>query len=66
MAYAVADAAFVQPFDDLKLVSNIVIYGLWFGYWPEGNPWLGVALILGASVFLLVSSRGHEGEPAPA
>ena len=65
-SYAAADAAFVQPFDDLKLVSNILIYGLLFGYWPSGNLWLGVALILGASVFLLLASRGHEGEPAPA
>jgi drug/metabolite transporter (DMT)-like permease len=54
-SYAAADAAFVQPFDDLKLVSNIVIYGLAFGYWPPGNLWLGVVLILGASLFLLLS-----------
>ena len=65
-SYAAADAAFVQPFDDLKLVSNIVIYGLWFGYWPQGNIWLGVLMILGASVFLLMSSRGHEGQAVPA
>jgi drug/metabolite transporter (DMT)-like permease len=65
-SYAAADAAFVQPFDDLKLVSNIVIYGLLFGYWPSGNIWLGIALILGSSLFLLVSSRGHEGAVATA
>ena len=65
-SYAAADAAFVQPFDDLKLVSNIVIYGLVFGYWPQGNIWLGIAMILGASVFLLLSSRGHEGSAVPA
>ncbi len=63
-SYAAADAAFVQPFDDLKLVSNIVIYGLAFGYWPEGNIWLGITLILGASLFLLASSRGREAQPA--
>ena len=65
-SYAAADAAFVQPFDDLKLVSNIVIYGLVFGYWPQGNIWLGIAMILGASVFLLLSARGHEGSAVPA
>jgi drug/metabolite transporter (DMT)-like permease len=65
-SYAVADAAFVQPFDDLKLVSNIVIYGLVFGYWPDGNLWLGVALILGASVYLLLSGRGQERLPVRA
>ncbi len=45
-SYAAADAAFVQPFDDVKLVSNIVIYGVLFGYWPSGNIWLGIAMIL--------------------
>ena len=63
-SYAAADAAFVQPFDDLKLVSNILIYGLLFGYWPDGNLWLGVAMILGASVFLLMSSP--KADPVPA
>jgi len=56
-SYAAADAAFVQPFDDLKLISNILIYGLFFGYWPEGNIWGGVALILCGSLYLLWSSR---------
>jgi drug/metabolite transporter (DMT)-like permease len=65
-SYAAADAAFVQPFDDLKLISNIVIYGLFFGYWPEGNIWLGVVLILGASAYLLVASRGSEPTPLAA
>lgn len=65
-SYAAADATFVQPFDDLKLVSNIVIYGLVFGYWPDGNLWLGIALILGASLYLLVSSRGRTVTAVPA
>jgi S-adenosylmethionine uptake transporter len=56
-SYASADAAFVQPFDDLKLISNILIYGLFFGYWPEGNIWGGVALILFGSMYLLYSGR---------
>lgn len=59
-SYAAADAAFVQPFDDLKLISNILIYGLWFGYWPEGNIWGGVALILCGSMYLLYSGRRSD------
>ena len=65
-SYAAADAAFVQPFDDLKLVSNILIYGLWFGYWPEGNLWLGVAMILAGSLFLLWSGRSDQSAAVPA
>ena len=65
-AYAATDAAFVQPFDDLKLISNILIYGLAFGYWPEGNIWAGVALILAGSLYLLWSGRNPQGVAVPA
>jgi S-adenosylmethionine uptake transporter len=64
LSYAAADAAFVQPFDDLKLISNILIYGLIFGYWPEGEIWIGVGLILAGSLYLLWS--GRRGEAALA
>jgi S-adenosylmethionine uptake transporter len=65
-SYAAADATFVQPFDDLKLISNIVIYGLFFGYWPEGNIWAGVALILCGTLYLLWSGRKVETPQAVA
>ena len=57
-SYEAADAAFVQPFDDLKLISNVLVFGLGFMYWPEGQIWLGLGLILAASTFLLWSERG--------
>jgi drug/metabolite transporter (DMT)-like permease len=53
-SYASADANFVQPFDDLKLISNVLIYGIFFGYWPTGIIWLGLAMIMAASLFLLI------------
>ncbi len=56
-SYAAADANFVQPFDDLKLISNVLIYGLFFGYWPAGIIWLGLAMIMAASIFLLLQER---------
>ncbi len=59
-SYATADANFVQPFDDLKLISNVLIYGLFFGYWPSGIIWLGLALIMAASVFLLLQENRHS------
>jgi drug/metabolite transporter (DMT)-like permease len=57
LAYAAADAAFVQPFDDIKIVSNIAVGWLVFGHLPEGPLWLGVAMILAASSWLLWSER---------
>jgi drug/metabolite transporter (DMT)-like permease len=59
-SYASADANFVQPFDDLKLISNVLVYGIFFGYWPTGYIWLGLAMIMAASMFLLLQeSKKH-------
>ncbi len=63
-AYATADANFVQPFDDLKLISNVLIYGLVFGYWPTGWIWLGLAMIMGASIFLLTQESRRQAAAA--
>jgi drug/metabolite transporter (DMT)-like permease len=59
-SYASADANFVQPFDDLKLISNVLVYGLFFGYWPSGIIWLGLAMIMMASAFLMWNGRNEE------
>jgi drug/metabolite transporter (DMT)-like permease len=55
LAYSRADAAYVQPFDDLKLVANIIAGFLAFGYAPEGWLWIGIAMILAASLYLLLN-----------
>ena len=67
LAYAAADAAFVQPFDDLKLLSNVAVGWAVFGSLPEGQLWLGVVMILAASTWLLWSERpGATLKPAAA
>jgi S-adenosylmethionine uptake transporter len=64
LAYAAADAAYVQPFDDLKLPLNVLAGWLFFGYAPAGYLWLGALLILGASLFIMRNEmkREQEGE----
>jgi S-adenosylmethionine uptake transporter len=64
LAYAAADAGYVQPFDDLKLFSNILVSWLVLNFAPEGSYWLGIALILAGSGYLLWSER--QSRPAPA
>lgn len=54
-AYATADAAFLQPFDHVKLPFNVVLGILAFGFVPPGSMWLGSALIVAASMWLLSS-----------
>ena len=66
LAYAAADAAFVQPFDDIKLLSNIAVGWAVFGYLPEGPLWLGVTMILAASSWLLWSERSGSAQVATA
>jgi len=57
LSYAAADAAFVQPFDDLKLFSNILVSWLVLQFAPEGSYWLGIILVLAGSSYLLWSER---------
>ncbi len=60
LAYSVADAAYVQPFDDLKLPLNVLAGWLVFGYAPSGYLWLGALLILGASLSLMLKEVGQQ------
>ncbi len=64
LAYASADAAYVQPFDDLKLPLNVLAGWLFFGYAPAGYLWLGAALILAASLFIMRSEMRRERQAA--
>lgn len=52
LAYSRADAAYVQPFDHLKLPLNVLAGWLVFGWMPPGDLWVGAALIIGASLFV--------------
>jgi S-adenosylmethionine uptake transporter len=60
LAYSAADVAYVQPFDDLKLPLNVLAGWLVFGYAPAGYLWLGAALILCASLFLMRHEMKRE------
>ncbi len=52
-AYSAADASFVQPFDYAKLPLNVLAGWLVFGWVPPGRLWLGAAIIIGASYWLM-------------
>ncbi|MHC6529654.1 DMT family transporter [Vibrio proteolyticus] len=51
-AYAVADASFVQPFDNAKLPLNVLAGWLVFSWVPPGRLWLGAAFIIGSVAFI--------------
>lgn len=52
-AYAVADATYLQPFDDLKLPLNILLGWLVFATAPDITFWPGAALIVAASLLIM-------------
>jgi drug/metabolite transporter (DMT)-like permease len=56
-AYHVADASYVQAFDDLKLPINVAMGWAVFGYAPSGYLWLGAVTILAASMWGLLAER---------
>ena len=51
-AYASADAAYVQPFDHIKLPLNVLAGWIVFGFVPGGNLWVGSLLIVSASLYI--------------
>ncbi|WP_417579707.1 DMT family transporter [Pelagibacterium sp.] len=56
-AYKVADATYLQPFDDLKLPLNTLLGWVVLSQVPSVWFWPGALLILGASSFILWSER---------
>ncbi len=54
-AYKVADATYLQPFGDLKVPLSAILGWVVLGQVPSQWFWLGAALILGASLFILYS-----------
>jgi S-adenosylmethionine uptake transporter len=59
LAYASADAAYVQPFDDLKLFSNILVSWLVLQFAPDMTYWPGILMVFAGSAYLLWSERGR-------
>ena len=52
-AYCLSDASYLQPFDHLKLPLNVGLGVLVFGFAPPGLMWLGAAIIVAATAWLL-------------
>lgn len=66
-AYKVADAAYLQPFGDLKVPLSGLVGWIALGQVPSVWFWPGAALIVGASAFIFwIESRGERGRLATA
>ena len=54
-AYTLSDAAYLQPFDHLKLPLNVGLGILVFGFAPPGSMWLGAIIIVASGAWLIHS-----------
>ncbi|WP_420414748.1 DMT family transporter [Roseibium sp.] len=66
LAYQKADAAFVQPFDHLKLPLNIAVGFFAFGFAPAGTFWPGALVIVGASLLVMMNEQRRSVAAAEA
>lgn len=60
LAYSRADAAFIQPFDHLKLPLNVLFGWLAFAFAPTGPFWIGALMIVAASLYVMHDERQRE------
>ena len=67
-AYAVADATYLQPFDDLKLPLNLLASWVLLAQVPTLTFWPGAVLIVSASLFIMTreNRRGDRLAVSPA
>ena len=63
LAYKVADATYLQPFDDLKLPLNTLLGWLVLSQVPALWFWPGALLIFCASSYILWSESGKAPRP---
>ena len=65
LSYKVADATYLQPFDDLKLPINTLMGWVLLSQVPHAMFWPGALLILGASSFILwTESKKRQRAPS--
>jgi S-adenosylmethionine uptake transporter len=65
-AYKVADAAYLQPFGDLKVPLSGLLGWIFLSQVPSVWFWPGAALIVGASAFIFWAESGKRGSLAAA
>lgn len=66
LAYSKADAAFIQPFDHLKLPLNILAGWLVFGSVPTSSFWPGAVMIVAGSLIVMRDESRREARAQKA
>ena len=64
-AYRASEAALVAPFEYIAVPFSIFWGGVLCGEWPGATTWAGIALIVGAGLFMIWRET-HPDTPPPA
>lgn len=56
-AFANAPAALIAPFGYAEIVTATIIGYYWFGDFPDGPTWLGIAILVASGVYISLRER---------
>ncbi len=59
-AYEQAPASLLAPFGYFEMVSAVIFGFLWFGDFPDGFTWLGIAVIVSTGVYISLRERKRK------
>ena len=60
-AYEQAPAALLAPFGYGEVVTATLIGYIWFGDFPDGPTWLGIAILVASGVYISLRERVRRG-----
>lgn len=60
-AFEKAPAALLAPFGYAELVTATIIGYYWFGDFPDGPTWLGIAILVASGVYISLRERVRRG-----
>ena len=64
-AYRVSEASLIAPLEYAAMPVSVLFGILVFGEWPAPTTWVGIALIIGAGLFVFWREAKVGSAPAP-
>jgi drug/metabolite transporter (DMT)-like permease len=62
-AYEQAPAALLAPFGYGEIVTAVIIGYFWFGDFPDGPTWAGIAILVASGIYISVRERVRRAKP---
>lgn len=62
-AYRIAEASVVTPFEYTGLLWSVIYGWVFWQQWPDATAWLGIAIIIGAGLYVLWREQATKPQP---